>query len=99
MKAPVAQVVAAVEGCRERYIHMDLDYDQVRAACAFLPWFWPGRQGALSADLPTIVGLSHACLTTQVVVLETQTARKSTAQILELHGIPADRSPDLQAER
>ncbi len=34
----------------------------------------------------------------QVVVLETQTARKSTAQILELHGIPADRSPDLQAE-
>ena len=42
--------------------------------------------------------LSDALATTQVVVLETQTARKSTAQILELHGIPADRSQDLQAE-
>ncbi len=35
----------------------------------------------------------------QVVVLETEAAKKSTAQILELHGIPADRSPDLQAKR
>ena len=34
----------------------------------------------------------------QVVVLQTDAAHKSTAQILELHGIPADRSPDLQAK-
>lgn len=31
----------------------------------------------------------------QVVILDTAAARKSTPEILKLHGIPSDRSPDL----
>lgn len=46
-----------------------------------------------------ILRLTSATRAAQVVILETAAARKSTPDILKLHGIPCDRSPDLLPEK
>ncbi|CAG9461655.1 unnamed protein product [Pedinophyceae sp. YPF-701] len=55
----LAHLVDLVDGCKDKYLRLDLEYNQV-------------------------------------VVLEAKAARKATEEILAMHGVPTDRSTDLE---